>query len=175
MNTRLTKTLILTAVLAVLGLTSAHAQPEGSFRGNLVSDTPQFEVFVSSFATDIIAHPGGRTETQIGLRGAYHFNNRIAVEGSLSKWGNYDAWMADVSAKLYLKNRGRVGAYAVGGPGIIFGNDVGGDEMTVHLGLGLEIAAGQHLYVRPEVRGVALAKDLGSTDALFALGLGWRM
>ncbi len=57
----------------------------------------------------------------------------------------------------------------------LFGNDVGNDELTVHLGLGLEIAAGQHLYVRPEVRGVALAKDLEGADALFSLGLGWRM
>ncbi len=175
MNTSLTKTLTIAAALAVLGLTAAHAQPEGSFQGNLVSDSPQFEIFISSFAADFPANTKGRYETQVGLRGAYHFNNRIGVEGSLSKWSNYDAWMADVSAKLYLKNRGRVAAYAVGGPGMIFGNDVGSDEMTVHLGLGLEIAAGQHLYVRPEVRGVALAKDVGGADALFSLGIGWRM
>ncbi len=175
MNTKLTRTLLITAVLAVFGLSAAHAQPEGSFRGNIISDGPQFEIFLSSFAADLPANLEGRYETQIGLRGAYHFNDRVAVEGSLSKWGNFDAYMADLSAKLYLKNRGRVAAYAVGGPGLIFGNDYGSDDVTLHLGLGLEIAAGQHLYVRPEVRGVALADDVSNTEALFALGVGWRM
>ncbi|MCP3964569.1 MAG: porin family protein [bacterium] len=177
MNTRPARTLLITALLAVLGVATAHAQSEPAIRGNLVSDGPQFEIFVSSFASDIPTEQPleSRYETQIGVRGAYHFNNRFAVEGSLSKYGNYDAWLADLSAKAYLKNRGRVAAYAVGGPGMIFGSDFASDEMTVHLGLGLEIAAGQHLYVRPEVRGVALAKDLSSTDALFSLGVGWRM
>ena len=172
MNIRLAKTLIMALVLAVFGLTAAHAQPDTSLRGNVISDSPQFEIFVSSFASDIGTGPN---DTQLGLRGAYHFKNRFALEGSLSKSDDYDAWLADLSAKFYLKNRGRVAAYAVGGPGMIFGSDVAGDEMTVHLGLGLEIAAGQHLYVRPEVRGVALAKDLSTTDALFSLGVGWRM
>lgn len=175
MNTKLTKTLWITVVLAVLGLTAAQAQSDTGIRGNFISDAPQFEVFISSFAADIPSNVNSRYETQIGVRGAYHFNHRIALEGSLSKYGNFDAWLADLSAKLYLKNRGRVAAYAVGGPGMIFGSDFVSDEMTVHLGLGLEIAAGQHLYVRPEVRGVALAKDLGSADALYSLGIGWRM
>ncbi len=177
MHTRLVKTLLITAVLAVLGLTAAGAQSESGIRGNVVSEGPQFEIFISSFASDIPTSNvlNSRFETEAGVRGTYNFNGRFAVEGSLSKSGNYDAWLGDLSAKYYLKNRGRVVAYALGGPGLIWGSDVPGDEMTVHLGLGLEIAAGRHLYVRPEVRGVALAKDLGTTDALFSLGLGWRM
>ncbi len=177
MNTRMTKTLLITAALAVLGLTAAHAQSDSGIRGNLIPEGPQFEIFVSSFASDIPTHNllESRFETEAGVRGGYNFNNRFAVEGSLSKSGNYDVWLTDVSAKYYIKNRGRVVAYALGGPGLIWGSDVPSDQMTVHLGLGLEIAAGRHLYVRPEVRGVALAKDLGANDALFSLGLGWRM
>ncbi len=182
MNTQLKQVLVTSVVLAALALTAAQAQaeprPEGpNLSGAYISDGPQLEIFVSSFGSDLARAEfiGGNHEVQLGLRGALHLTHRFALEGSLCRFENYDAWMGDVSAKYYLKNRGRVAVYAVGGPGLIFGSDVSGDEMTVHLGVGLEFPIGNHLFVRPEVRGMALAKDLDTADTVFSLGVGWRL
>ncbi len=169
--------LVAALLISALGLTSAQAQEGAAIRGSYVSDGPQFEIFVSSFASEIPTSRilDSRYEPQFGLRGSFHLSNNWVLEGSVSRYGNYDVWFADLSAKFYFKNRGRVGVYLLGGPGYLFGSDAGVDEATVHLGLGLEIPIKDRFYLRPEVRGMALMDDLSTSDALFSLGVGWRL
>ncbi len=173
MNNRLKKTFVVTLILVTFGLSAVYAQEGPSIQGRIqINDSPQFEIFVSTFASDVDLF-GGKSTGNAGLRGSYPLTKRFAVEGSVMKLGNYDdLWMTDVSAKYYLKNSGRTGVYVAGGPGLIFGS--GASEATAHLGLGLEIQATRHIYVRPEVRGVALMDNLDANDVDFSLGLGWR-
>ncbi len=172
MENKLKKTFVITLVLAAFGLAAAHAQEGPAIKGRVqVNDGPQFEIFVSTFESELIL--GEKNTGNVGLRGSYPLSKRFAVEGSVRKLGNFDdLWLTDVSAKYYLKNSGRTGVYVAGGPGLIFGSGV--SETTAHLGLGLEIQASRHIYVRPEVRGVALMDDFDANDVEFSLGLGWR-
>ena len=168
MDNRLKKTLMVALVLAAFGLSAAHAQAEPTIKGRVrINDGPQLELFVSRFIED------GDETGNVGLRGSYPLTKRFAVEASVTRFVDFDdLWMTDVSAKYYLKNSGRTGVYVAGGPGLIFGS--GASEVTAHLGLGLEIQAGRHMYVRPEVRGRALVEDLAANDVDVSLGLGWR-
>ncbi len=178
MSTRWNRAVLITLAVAALVLSAAQAQAQEPATRGYLANQPQFEVFVASFASDIPTENPleSRWEPLFGLRGSYPVTSRFALEGGFCKAGNADLWLADVSAKVYLKNRGRTTIYALGGPGVLLGDDTPyGSEMTVHLGVGLEIQATRHVYVRPEVRQVWIADDFGRNDTEFALGVGWRM
>jgi Outer membrane protein beta-barrel domain len=175
MYNKLTNVLVAAILISIFGLTAAQAQKDAVIHSGYISDGPQFEIVVSSFASDLPTSAGGRYEPQFGLRGSFHLSNNWVLEGSASRYGNYDVWFVDASAKYYLKNSGRVGAYVLGGPGMLFGSDAGIDKATVHLGVGLEIPFSERFYLRPEVRGVALMDDLATAEASYSLGVGWRM
>jgi hypothetical protein len=110
-----------------------------------------------------------------GVRSGFRFNNVWAVEGSLSRIKDSNAWFGDVSAKAYLLHANRFELYAVASPGL---SKVSGEnpQLTVHAGIGAEIALSQRAYLRPEVRGRWLTKELRGDSGLvdYSLGLGWR-
>lgn len=114
-------------------------------------------------------------EDSYGLRSGFRFNNVWAVEGSLSRIKDSNAWFGDVSAKAYLLHANRFELYAVASPGLF---RVSGEslQLTLHAGLGAEIGLGPHAYLRPEVRGRWLAKELNGDSGLidYSLGFGWR-
>lgn len=99
MNIKLKNILVMTLLVTSLGLTAAEAQKDAPLRGTVISDGPQLEIFVSSFASEIPNKLEGRYEPQFGLRGSFHLSNRWVMEGSLSRYGNYDVWFADASVK----------------------------------------------------------------------------
>lgn len=173
------KIFVLVFALAALGISAASAEDASRFPR---AERPQFEVFVSALHTDIVGSvvTGERSGTGLGLRGSFHLGGRFALEGSVSKLENSftfgDVWLADLSAKYYVKNRGRTAVYLVGGPGTMISSDFDAGETLLHLGLGLEILVGDHLFVRPEVRGRWFTDYLRSDATLgdLALGFGWR-
>lgn len=110
-----------------------------------------------------------------GVRGGFRFNRVWALEGSLSRIKDTDAWFGDLSAKAYFLHANRFEMYAVASPGLF---RVSGEnpQLTLHAGIGAEIGLGQRVYLRPEVRGRWLAKELRGDNGLvdYSLGLGWR-
>jgi hypothetical protein len=110
-----------------------------------------------------------------GVRGGFRFNRTWALEGSLSRIKDTDAWFGDVSAKAYFVHANRFEMYAVASPGLF---RVSGEnpQLTLHAGIGAEIGLTERVYLRPEVRGRWLAKELRGDNGLvdYSLGLGWR-
>jgi hypothetical protein len=110
-----------------------------------------------------------------GVRGGFRFTRVWALEGSLSRVKDADAWFGDVSAKAYFLHANRFEMYAVASPGLF---RVSGESprLTLHAGIGAEISLGQRTYLRPEVRGRWLAKEINGDSGLvdYSLGFGWR-
>jgi hypothetical protein len=149
--------------LAVASPASAQTDVRGSF----------FDLFGARVqSTDSNDH--FHTESY-GARGGFRFNKVWALEGSLSRINDSDVWFGDVSAKAYFLRVNRFEMYAVASPGLF---KVSGEnpELTLHAGIGAEIGLTERLYLRPEVRGRWLAKELDGDSGLldYSLGIGWR-
>jgi hypothetical protein len=132
-----------------------------------------FDLFgarVRSTDSDVPFH-----EDSYGVRSGFRFNNVWAVEGSLSRLKDSNDWFGDISAKAYLLHANRFELYAVASPGL-FRASGESPQLTLHAGLGAEIGLGPHAYLRPEVRGRWLAKELNGDSGLidYSLGFGWR-
>ncbi len=168
MDTKLKKALLTLLLIAVFALPAAYAQSDATIRGYYqAGEGPQLEVFASAF-------DGASSETHFGLRGSYPIGKRFALEGSLSRFGDFDVYLTDLSVKYYLKSRGRTGVYLLAGPGVAFDGGFKDSQATLHAGLGLEVVVSKHLYLRPEVRARSLTLDVNNVNADFALGVGWR-
>jgi hypothetical protein len=153
------------AVLSLAVASSASAQSE--VRG------PYFDLFGARVqSTDSGDH--FHTESY-GARGGFRFTNVWALEGSLSRVKDSDVWFGDLSAKAYFVHSNRFEMYAVASPGLF---RVSGEslQLTLHAGIGAEIGLGQRAYLRPEVRGRWLAKEINGDSGLvdYSLGFGWR-
>ncbi len=131
---------------------------------------PQLELFFSALFANSVS------EGSFGLRGSFHLGKRFALEGSLSRLADsrVDIFMADLSAKFYLKPRGRTRVYLAGGPGAIFSNDFVAGGLMLHLGFGAEFSLGRKFYIRPELRGKWFAEEVDTSFGDLALGFGWR-
>ena len=169
---RSNRTPILVAVLALaLAIPGTPARAdEDEWAPPTDRPGPQFELFLSSlFASSL-------SEGSFGLRGAFHLSKRFALEGSLSRIADsrVDLWILDVSAKYYVKHRGRARVYFAGGPGLFLSDDLDADELILHLGLGAEFGFGRKFYLRPELRGRFLAEEVDANFGDLALGFGWR-
>lgn len=131
----------------------------------------QVELFLSSvFANNI-------TEGSFGLRGALQLRQRFHLEGSLSRLDDdrIDLFLVDLSAKYYLKDRGRTEVYLVAGPGLFYSSDLDADELMVHAGVGAEFSIGHRFYLRPELRGRWFVEQLDAVNiGDLSLGFGWR-
>ena len=157
---------ILTAALfSLVAASSASAQSE--MRGSY------FDLFGARVqSTDSSDH--FHTESY-GVRGGFRFNGVWALEGSASRIKDTDVWFGDLSAKAYFLHAHGFEMYAVASPGLF---RVSGEnpQFTLHAGIGAEIGLGERVYLRPEVRGRWLAKELNGDSGLvdYSLGLGWR-
>lgn len=159
-------TLALAAAAAAAG-----AQTDPLWEPREYDPEPRFELFLSSLFAN------SASEGSFGLRGSRHFKRRFALEGSLSRISDdrVDLWIADVSAKYYVRDRGKTGVYFVGGPGLFYSDDADADEVMVHLGFGAEFDIGKRLYFRPELRGRWFVENVDAVNILdLALGFGWR-
>jgi hypothetical protein len=160
---RLSSTLA-AAVFSLVAASSASAQSE--VRGSY------FDLFgarVESTGSDPF-----HTESY-GVRSGFRFNDVWALEGSVSRVKDTDAWFGDLSAKAYFLHLKGFEMYGVASPGL-FRVAGEGPRLTLHAGIGAEIALSQRAYLRPEVRGRWLAKELNGDSGLvdYSLGLGWR-
>lgn len=166
MSRRLLLRITLAATLCFSFLSpSAHAQTAG--RG--------FSLGLSGVY--LTAHSGGDTASEegLGLRGAYRFTDVWAMEGALSRFtgDGEEGWFGDVSAKAYFLRSNRFELYGLAGAGLL--RVLGGEEETLHLGLGAEIPLGDRAYLRPDVRGRWLTQDIGAVTFVdYSLGVGWR-
>jgi hypothetical protein len=151
--------LLLTLTAALLLPARAVAQDERRV---------SFDLFGSYLRQDS-AHDQG-----IGVRGAYRFTDRWAVEGTFNRvTGSEAIAFADLSLKAYVANRARISLYVLGGGGAL--HVLGDDDATVHLGTGLEIGLGRGAYLRPEVRSRWDAENTKADPILdYSLGFGWQ-
>lgn len=156
--------LLIAAVFALAAASPASAQSE--VRGS----------YFDLFGARVESTSGDEFHTEsYGARGGFRFNNVWALEGSVSRIKDTDVWFGDLSAKAYFLHLNRFEMYAVASPGLF---KVSGEDprLTLHAGIGAEIALTERLYLRPEVRGRWLAKELDHDSGLvdYSLGLGWR-
>lgn len=164
--------LVLTAAPGLAQDTAQEPVPEpfpGAF--GEPKSPPRVELFLSSlFASSA-------TEGSFGVRGSWHRNRRFALEGSLSRVAvSIDIFLADFSAKYYLRDRAKTDVYVIGGPGAIWADAFDNTEATVHLGVGMEVNLSKRLYFRPELRGRWLVDAFDATTiGDLSLGLGWRL
>lgn len=171
---RLRSTLV--TLLAVAALTA----PPASARELLprpADGRPMFQIGIA--LSSLGAEGTGFEEQSLALRGSRNFGRRWALEGTLARFQAGDVWLADLGAKLYLRDGRRADWFLSAGPSLIhFGGDIaGGDtETLVHFGVGTEVAFGRRFYLRPEMR---LRKFLDALDVTtlyeLTLGFGWRL
>lgn len=119
------------------------------------------------------------SDQMYGLRGAYRFTSRWAVEAALGKVNEdeVDVFVGDLSAKYIFADLQSFSLYAVAGPGLvrIAVDDFDVDEETYHLGLGAEIPLGERGYLRPDVRGRRYVdSDIDATIVDYSVGFGWK-
>lgn len=171
MNANHLMLVVITLVLAALAAPAAHAQRDTPILPDL-AEGPQIELFASGPSTGGTIL-GEKNQANFGLRGSFHVTNRFVVEGSATRLGDYGLWLADLSTKYYLKNRGRTAVYLLGGPGWAFNSHGDTSEMLVHAGLGVEMVLGRNVFLRPEIRE---RSDLDFEDFVgdFSIALGWR-
>jgi hypothetical protein len=159
---------LLTLVLAAAGVARAG---EDDWAREKERPGPQAELFLSALFAS------GVTEGSFGLRGSTFLRPRFALEGSLSRFTDDDVniWLLDVSAKVYLKNRGRARVFLMAGPGLLafHSDDEDASDPTLHLGFGAEFGRGK-FYFRPEVRYRFLAEGVDANFGDLAFGFGWR-
>jgi len=160
--------------LAVLTAPSAEAR---ELLPRPADGRPMFQV---EMALSTLGAEGlGFDEQSLSLRGSRNLGRRWAMEGALLRFEGADVWLADLAAKLYLRDGRRADWFLSAGPSLLIlpGDTVGGDtETMVHLGAGTELAIGRRLYLRPEMR---LRKFLDAFDVTtlyeLTLGFGWRL
>ena len=102
---------------------------------------------------------------------------RLALEGGLSRITDdrVDLWIADVSAKYYLRDRERTGVYVLAGPGILYSSDADADEVMMHVGFGAEFGIGRRFYLRPELRGRWYVENVDDFNIIdLSLAFGWK-
>jgi len=158
------------ATLALAAAT-AGAQTEPPWKPGDDDREWQLELFLSSLFAN------STSEGSFGLRGSRHLKRRFALEGALARISDdrIDLWLVDLSAKYYLRDRGRTGVYVVGGPGLFYSDEAGADEVMVHLGFGAEVGLGRRFYIRPELRGRWFVENVDSVNiADLSLGFGWK-
>lgn len=144
------RALRLLSVLALLALLAAApaAHADGSFG-----------LFGGQFLVASEVDSDSRLDV-LGLRAGWSLAPGWAVEGSVSALdeGRVDLAFADLSLRWMPRPEERARYYAVGGPGVLrveVDDDVGGDpddELTAHLGAGVEIGLGRRFVLRPDVR-----------------------
>lgn len=159
--------------LAALPLSASQAQE----RARPVDGRPIFHVELA--ASTLGAEGTGFDEQSLSLRGSRSLGRRWAVEGSMLRFRGADIWIADFSAKRYLRDGRRADWYLTFGPSaLVFIEDVvGGDiEPMVHLGAGTEVWLRQRLFLRPELRLRKLVESFDATTIYeLTLGIGWRI
>ncbi len=106
-----------------------------------------------------------------------------------------DATYLDASAVLFVTPRRKAELFFYGGVGVVFIDADAGirfhardfakhhtrvavsasdEELTAHLGVGVNIKLTQRMYLRPDLRLRWLGGDNDSTESETTLGLGWR-
>lgn len=167
---------ILGTVLVAAALAALPAEARDWFP-RPADGRPLFQVGVA--LSTLGAEGTGFEEQSLSLRGSRNFGRRWALEGALLRFEADDVWIADLAAKLYLRDGRRADWFLSAGPSLlVFPEDVvGGDtEAMVHLGAGTEVALGRRFYLRPELR---LRKFLDAFDVTtlyeLTLGFGWRL
>jgi hypothetical protein len=118
----------------------------------------------------------GFEEQSLSLRGSRNLGRRWAVEGALLRFQADDVWIADLAAKLYLKDGRRADWYLSGGPSLLLLPGRSHLDTLVHLGAGTEVAIGRRLYLRPEMRFRKFLEAFNFTTLYeLTLGFGWRL
>ncbi|MEM7587540.1 MAG: porin family protein [Acidobacteriota bacterium] len=165
-----------------------------------------FEIFAGQYFADSSIGD----EPVVGLRGGYRFNDRFGLEASLSRaevidpiasvfGADGDGVFFDVSARWYLTPEKRAQWVLYGGPGYAslesgrqFRFDFLGprdpddpvlstDSVSLHVGIGVEIAVGRRTYLRPDVKARWL-EGYSSNDGFLrsdfeyeaTVGFGWK-
>lgn len=132
--------------------------------------------------------PSGGLDDELtyGLRGGYRATNAFGLEASVGRFDisqppvELDVILVDLSFKGYLNSGSKAEVFLFGGPGWAFidanafGNTVFSDDsLTLHAGIGVDISLGQHVYLRPDVRGRWFEKSASNdvdVEASLALG-----
>lgn len=119
----------------------------------------------------------------LGARAGWRVAPRWEVEGSLSLMdeGPVDFYSGDLSLRWTPRPDARTRFYLLGGPGVFhveLDDDVLGDaddELTAHVGAGVEIGLGERFLLRPDVR-LRWIDGFGGDDvhAEATVGLGFR-
>lgn len=161
-------------IAAVVALDAHAADAARGKRAASAAGSPKahVEVFASLLFDDEFS------EEHLGLRGSYFLTDRFALEGSLSRFDvgrNLDFFIADFSAKYYLRPQSRAPLYFVGGPGKAFEDigDLGDGPLLLHLGFGAEVSLGRQLYLRPELRVRWVEDHFDTSGGDLSLGFGW--
>ena len=117
------------------------------------------QLFGGQFLIDS-AISSGSTLDVLGARAGWELAPGWAVEGSVSRMdeGPVDFYSGDLSLRWTRHPEDRARFYLLGGPGLFraeLDDDVLGDaddELTAHLGVGVEIGLGERFLLRPDVR-----------------------
>jgi hypothetical protein len=165
------RTVVLLGLITGLSLFPSH--PLGA------QDEPGWQAELFGASLHLYDDGDEASDQGYGLRGAYRFTSRWAVEAALYKVNEdeVDIFVGDLSAKVTLADLTSFSLYAVAGPGLvrIAVDDFDVDEETYHLGLGAEIPLGAKGYLRPDVRGRRYVdSDIDVTLVDYSLGFGWK-
>lgn len=166
------------ALLATFTASAAHAgEGRFEFHGGVFSATGSSDS--SSFS--------------YGARGGYRFNERWALEGSVSRAELFeieiftfdvDASVTtfEVSVQRFLNPGKKAEVYLVAGPGrTTYDIDINGisiatydDAFSFHFGVGTQIALGEKVYLRPDLRARWLDQPGADVGLEASIAVGWR-
>lgn len=116
-----------------------------------------------------------------GARAGWSLARGWALEGSVSRAdeGDVDLYFGDLSLRWMPRPEDRVRYYLLGGPGLFhleipedaFGDP--DDELTAHLGAGVEVTLGERFVLRPDVR-LRWIDGVDDIHTEATVGLGFR-
>ena len=163
---------VLTLAVLLTPVASGPAVAEGSF-----------ELYLGYYFPDEDAVDEDLT---YGIRLGHRFSDRFGLQATLGRYEtevdfvDIEAIFADLSLILFTNPGQKAELLIYGGPGWAFVEAEAGsleasdDSLTVHLGIGLDIALSEKFYLRPDVQGRWFEEGDDEIDLELTLGFGFR-
>ncbi len=180
------------AGIALAGLATLYTP---SAQAAVSADTGSLEIFAGWYSPDADVPGESLDDVTYGMRGGYNFTKHFMLQfggqyfntdyKTIPGTVDIDIWMFDISMGWMVNPDSRGVFHLYGGPGwssvdvsIPAAKDESESGLSVHVGVGVQIAATDRFYIRPDARYRWVDGDEGSDDRNdweATLGFGWYL